>query len=438
MQRKFEEFQRNPSGRPVMKDIVSKGSARPRPVEAPVVSRPAPRAETKRDLPKRQRRFSFPSFRTFYILVGIFVILAAAFWVLNIFSRAKIAITPRQEFIQVDASIGASADLSREVALEFVSLEETMELEDNVDTVKNATEKARGQVIVYNAYSTQPQTLIASTRLEAPGGKIYRIANAVTLPGAKMVNGKLEPSSLEVTVFADKPGPEYNLGLSDFTIPGFKGTTKYDKFYGRSKTEIRGGSEGLSKIILKEDVDALVARAQESLMASLKEKIERDLPQDFFLPEGAMQVKISLLEVSPPVNSAGEKVKIKVKGVGEALALKRSDVIEALRAAGLPDESGAVIEVHNLDDLDFEVLTKNFEEKSMTFKIKGMANFVWIFDEETLKKDLTGATRKTRQEVFKRYTSIEKAEINFSPSWWRIFPKKEERIVIEQAIRENP
>ena len=81
----------------------------------------------------------------------------------------------------------------------------------------------------------------------------------VTIPGTKVENGKTVPGSKEVDVVADKAGAEYNIGLTDFTIPGFKGSPKFETVFARSKTEMTGGYVGNSQIVTKNAVDIAVA-----------------------------------------------------------------------------------------------------------------------------------------------------------------------------------
>src|SRR3989344_2102405 len=49
--------------------------------------------------------------------------------------------------------------------------------------------KARGQIRVYNAYSTSSQSLIANTRFISAEGKLFKSIKAVTIPGGKQSGG---------------------------------------------------------------------------------------------------------------------------------------------------------------------------------------------------------------------------------------------------------
>ena len=51
--------------------------------------------------------------------------------------------------------------------------------------------KAVGALTIYNNYSAQAQILVATTRFQSPDGKIFHLVNKTTVPGAKVVNGKI-------------------------------------------------------------------------------------------------------------------------------------------------------------------------------------------------------------------------------------------------------
>ena len=88
---------------------------------------------------------------------------------------------------------------------------------------EQVSQSASGVITIYNDYSTAPQTLITNTRFEAPDGNIYRIHQGVTVPGATAsAGGALTPGTISVTAYADQPGASYNIGQTQFTIPGFK------------------------------------------------------------------------------------------------------------------------------------------------------------------------------------------------------------------------
>src|SRR5262249_20984903 len=100
--------------------------------------------------------------------------------------------------------------------------------------------QASGVITISNAYSSAPQTLVATTRFEAPDGKIYRIHTGVTVPG--MTAGK--PGTVSEPAYADVAGVEYNRsGTTTYTIPGFKSDPRFTKITASSGS-MTGGFTG--------------------------------------------------------------------------------------------------------------------------------------------------------------------------------------------------
>ncbi|MCD6422247.1 hypothetical protein J7L13_02790, partial [bacterium] len=76
---------------------------------------------------------------------------------------------------------------------------------------KEVGAKARGKITIYNYWDSTPQVLIAHTRFQSVStGKIFRIPEAVTVPGTRVQQGQVVPGTVEVEVVADEVGAEYN------------------------------------------------------------------------------------------------------------------------------------------------------------------------------------------------------------------------------------
>ena len=108
--------------------------------------------------------------------------------------------------------------------------------------IEESGTKASGIITVFNEYSSDSQRLVASTRFLSSSGKIFRAIEDIYIPGMKTDGDEVIPGSIDAEVMANYLGTEYNISPSDFTIPGFKGTPKYDGFYGKSDTSMSGGS----------------------------------------------------------------------------------------------------------------------------------------------------------------------------------------------------
>ena len=133
--------------------------------------------------------------------------------------------------MSVRGSISAQIDAEN---IPIRVIDETQEVSLSYDvTGKNAAsgKKAHGSVVIYNEYNSSPQTLVATTRLESSDGKIFRLTKNIVVPGTTVVGGSPQPGAIEAEVVADQAGSEYNIDQTKFTIPGFSGGPKFDKFY---------------------------------------------------------------------------------------------------------------------------------------------------------------------------------------------------------------
>ena len=56
--------------------------------------------------------------------------------------------------------------------------------------------KSSGKLAVYNAYGSQSQPIVATTRFISPDGKVFRLDKKTVIPGANVINGKITPSQI--------------------------------------------------------------------------------------------------------------------------------------------------------------------------------------------------------------------------------------------------
>lgn len=305
---------------------------------------------------------------------------------------------------------------------------------------KNVSNKASGKIVVYNTFGAQSQPLIKNTRFQSPDGKIYRIRDSVVIPGQKVVDGKTVPGSLDLDVYADAAGADYNIGLVDFTIPGFKGSPRYEKFYGRSKTPMTGGFSGAMKVVSPEDVQ----KAKDTLMEGLKDKLFTEaLAQK---PKGTVLYKDAVFYTftdSMDNSAAGEDnktVKLTLKGSLTATLFNAevlSKRIVKLSLAEVDASPNDRILVTNIEELGFTLknpVSEALKEgDTFTFMLTGDAHAVWQVDTLALASKLAGIKKADYKNVFADFPGIEKANARIRPFWKTKFPSDVTKIQVEVA-----
>ena len=371
----------------------------------------------------------------FIIFISAVILLIGFGWVvLGKISSAVINVTPRQEIMGVDLKLKAIR-LEQKNAKSNGPVFEIMRLEKEEASAVVATgiaaggQKASGQIVVYNNYSSAPQPLVANTRFESPDGKIYRIKERVIIPGM---------GSKEVIVYAEEPGEKYNIGLVDFTVPGLKGGPRYSKVYARSKTEMKGGASGSVKIVKTEDIEKAKNELLEKIKNDLIKSLSNQKTEGFLIYQNAVKIEYQYDQNNPKAGDAASVSLFKVKGVATGFLIKEDGLSKELVDRQMEEFKSAMkggkIYAANLKDLEFKLLSVDAENKNINFQIKGNVRFARSVDKEQLVNDLMNHKGWSYEAVFQNYPDIEKAKITVKPSWWRRVPKNKSRIKVEEVI----
>jgi len=370
--------------------------------------------------PPRSRR----SYSGFGIWIISFVsILLLIFGFSFLFSGAKLVITPKQRTVLVDAQFNAYKNPGvNELGYEIMTVEKEGFKEVNASGVKFVEEKASGVIVVYNDYSSSSQRLIKNTRFKTPEGLIYRINESITVPGQKKDGTEVIPGSIEVTVYADEVGESYNIGLTDFSIPGFEGDPRFESFYARSKTPMVGGFSGEKKMVSESDESRTRIEIQEELKIQLMKDIFTQKPEGFEIYEDSIFVTFTSLQEESNDNKVSLGEKATLYGVLFDKS-KFAQFIARNTVAGFEEE---VVEIVDTSSLSFLINDKEsakpWEKDSFSFNLKGNAHIVWSFKSEQLKEDLSGKAKGALQTVLTGYPSVDEAQIVLRPFWRQTFP----------------
>jgi len=372
----------------------------------------------------KKSRFLFKLTISFLILI---LFGAFGFVALNRVSTAAINISSYKETLAIDSRLRARANAAAD-GLPFEIMQLSAE-ESGLVTATGITsggQKASGKITVYNNYGSAPQKLIANTRFQTSDGKVYRIKGAISVPGMGV---------LEATVYADQAGEEYNIGPSDFTLPGLKGGARFEKVFAKSKSAMSGGSSGNARVVKKEDIESVRTAVNEKIKNRLTEMFSKQKPEGYVLFDDAVKIEYIENSDNPKVgDSSGRAMTFKVKGSATGYLFKK----DALSKALTDDNAGDLkkvpkndpILVENIESLDFSLISADAQNKEITVRLKGNADFVWTVDTAKLLEEVLNYKGKDYTSVFQNYPAIAKASIVQSPKWWPRFPKDKSKIKI--------
>ena len=387
--------------------------------------------------PSRRSPREASLFRQPLVAVILVAFLFLAVTVFDSMAHATITITPQSETVSLENESFAASRTAQDKTVLFQVMKTEREEEHRIAATGTETvqERARGQVVLYNAYSASPQRLLIETRLESPSGKIYKTTAPVTIPGYTKKGNEVIPGSVEVSVFADAPGEAYNEGLTDFTLIGFKGRPQYEKIYARSKTALSGGFSGTRGVVSAEDRTKAEATLKESLQDTLLSAARLEAPESFVIYDDAAFFSTSTTE-----RTDGNDVVITMKGTLTLVILEKESLVREIARAGTTTATTAARKIPDIEALSF-----SFENRSavspetvstFSFALDGDATLVRVVDEASLKADVRGAKKKDLGGIFSAHDAILSTHTSISPFWKSALPEKEEAIKLEYAGEE--
>ncbi len=378
-----------------------------------------------------QRR---PYFWLWFILVILF--LGAGFVVLSYFSSATIEIVQQSQAAAISQEFTASKKATGDsLSFEFMSLTEDKTREITATTEKKIDKKASGKVIIYNAYGAESQRLIKNTRLESPGNKIFRINESVVVPGAKISGGKvITPGSVEVMVYADAPGKDYNIGVSNFTIPGFKGDPRFGKFSASSMPDspMSGGFTGTVKVPSDQDVIDARKSLREELKGVVIQKARAQVPAGVLFFPGSIVLKFEDVPQDLTLDTAA---KITVRAIVSVFFFDTVNLTKKIASATIKDYKGELVHLQNpqamtftfLDSVDGVVLS---DIDQVRFSIKGDGLFLWDINIDKIVADAVGRDKKDLSKIIEQ-AYVKKVEATVRPIWSTKFPSDPAKIIVK-------
>jgi hypothetical protein len=368
-----------------------------------------------------------------FIIVTLIVAGLVSYLVLP---NAEISITPKTESITFDLSVVGSKDVSwidetlNQIPIQEVEVTKVKSREFTTTGEKEINEKARGYITIYNEYSSSPQTLVATTRFESSDGKVFRIPKSVTVPGAKIEEGKIIASTLKVEVIADQPGEDYNIGPSDFTIPGFKGTPKFAGFYGKSTNSMTGGYVGKIKIVLAKDLEEAENTLVKELKKEVKRALEEQIPTDLRIIEDGLREEITKISSNFKKGDQTDKFTLEVEATMRALLFKEEDLKNLVDLNLISRVSEDKSPLKETQKITWNKPVIDWSKGEVSFSLSVEEDVAWQIDIQSLKENLAGQTEVEVRKYLVNQPEIEKAKVSFWPFWVKKIPAQEKKIKV--------
>lgn len=406
--------------------------------------------------PERGRRFdgdmegTSTSRKWLFIALGIGAVVILCSVALSlVFAGASVTVYPKQDTVVVNTTFTASPDTANGV-ITYERVVEERTAQRNVTATGESTveERATGKITIYNKYSETPQRLIKRTRFQSSTGKIYRILNAVEVPGKKKDG---TPGSIVTDVTAEEPGDAYNItGAEKFSIPGFEGAPQQGLVYAESAGDITGGFKGVKRTVADADRSAALKELEQQLRNELLSAALNDSnkPSGYYLAKEAVFYEFTAL---PDESVENNQVTLSLSGKIHGVLFETGTLARLLARNTVASYNGEPIRVDNMDDLSITLEPLRaadapegqaaWDTPQYSVQAEGKAHFIWEFDEAKLAQDLAGQKKDVvdasyEGSLLSSYTGIDRLQATIRPFWKQAFPEKPEDIVIVTKLDE--
>jgi len=345
-----------------------------------------------------------------------------------LFSKAEVSISLKTKDVVLNENLSANIDSNADV----LPFELTHLTDETSKTIileeQDLKEKATGKIILYNKFSSSPQILSIDTRLEGSNNKIYKTKTRVVIPG---MNKDGVPGQVSVDIYAAAEGASYNSGPLDFKIFGFKGTNKYEKFYGRSVGDITGGIIGKSRQVNDLQKIEITNELKPILEDKLFNEISNQIP-GFLLYKDATSLSAENI-ITGPISPLGSVV-LTLKGTLYGIIFNEQKLTQKITKDNIENYDDSEVYIPDIKNLTFSLSNKeniSFDSvKNINFNLSGPAKIVWKLDVNKFTADLLNKSKKDFNQILSLYPSIDSALVKVSPPWIGSLPSKAKDIKI--------
>lgn len=302
----------------------------------------------------------------------------------------------------------------------IISRDYTLSQDFPVGAVATTATKAGGIVTIVNNYN-RSQSLVRTTRLQSPDGKIFRITEPVTVAaGAK------------VTVFAeaDQEGDEYLLDATKFTIPGLWEGIQ-DQIYAESSSAMSYDRRGPATVT-EAQVQSAVETLTDRLLTQALADFQKDYPELQDVSKEQLYAGQTTVATEPLIGQEASNVKVTITRTVAAVATDRIALEQKLREAlieKLPAPNSFIELIP--DTLTYSIVSIDTDAKTAELDTELSA---WVHSSTSIPNlDLRRITGKSKAAAldYLRSEGVQNAEIELFPSFSPTLPFLKSHITIE-------
>src|SRR3989344_5513789 len=339
------------------------------------------------------------NFNLIFLASAALVLLIVLFTFLG---SAQVILKPQKQKLDFELPVTVSAnaaeiDLNRnQIPGQFLSFKADVSKDFPTTGEEEVVKKARGEIMVFNNYNSDPQNLVATTRFESSKGLIFRIPRPITIPG-----------------FANN-------------------TPKFEGFYAESSKPMSGGTIGLSPIVTEQDFNsAKEAVTKEVLNQSLNGLKSKTNNLEIVDPA---KNEVTSLKSTVEIDDSAEGFAMSASAEAKSIGFLKKDLLQIIEA--FINKNGNLVllkETVNVEykNVKFDFSAKGEESSTLTFTAAVKGEAATKLEENKIVEGLLGLKQDKIKDYLLSFKEIESARVILSPFWVKTVPKNNKEVHVK-------
>lgn len=345
------------------------------------------------------------------------VILLIAYYALQ---RATITleVEPANEVMEAQLTIGPQAT---EIQGTILQTEVSQSKTFTASPSGEREPRASGKVVIMSTH-TNPQTLIATTRLLSPEGVLFRLQNTITVPAS---------GRIEAEVIADQPGEASEIAPTKFTIPGLNATLR-EKIYAESSEPMRRAEKPGNRVTAL-DLEQAKKTLRDSSVPQALAKLREQLPSDKRTQSVVYTTEDTVAESDTSVGTQkatfAYTLGLKITAIFYDPTHLREQTLQKLQGLTTNGRSILTLEEQSVA-VTIEQIASDLSQAEL--KVKFLAKVTISDASQAINvSDLLGRTPEEVANYFDNMSGIRQATVELSPFWTRAVPTTPRHIRLE-------
>ena len=383
---------------------------------------------------------NFNAFRKKFFIIGGggLALILLLWWMFAIAPRATVTISAKTTSVAIDQTVSLDPKAAASKAAEQQFKANSQQIKKSVSADFSATgtkdigNKAGGSVTITNSFDSDAKSVPAGTIFTGASGHKFASTTALTVPGASVSGGTINPGTATVQVQATEIGNEYNVPAQTYSVTGYSSLNS-------NGSAMSGGDKQTVTVVSQADVDKAKTQLASQDNNAAKDQLKKQFNGDYIVVDESFTVDQASPSVSPNVDEQAKQAKLTVETTYTLLGLARKDVNEMLNLAlksALDTKPNQSIFSNGSNSIAFGNFQK-FENGTFSARLSTTGYIGSKIDTDALAKQVAGKRYGEIQALVNQIPNVESVDIKFSPFWVNSAPGDSKKVDLKFSIKND-